>query len=138
MTIIKGLLICLLGLGAMLFGAKSAVYNSTLMAFGHQTLGKIVSFDELHSEGKRLYSAEAEFEVAGKTFKTTPENYVLKRRFRTHDYVLVTYLPHDPNYSKISSDIRVGHVAYLPMGVGALAMLFGAGLATGRVKRVDE
>lgn len=138
MTKLKGLLICLLGAGVLLFGAKSAAYNSALMAFGHQTLGKIVSFDVLHSEGQRLYSAEAEFEIGGEIYKTTPENYVSKRRFRTHDYVLVTYLPTNPNYSKITTDVKIGNVAYLPLGIGALAMLFGLGIATGRVQRLDE
>ena len=133
----KTFLSLIIGFGLVGLGVKSAYTNLHLMLFGAHTYGYVVSYDVLHSSGSKKYGAKAKFEVDGKLFVTTSENYSKKRKYRTKDLVEVVYLPNAPENAKIASDVKVGAMTYLPAGVGILSLLFGFGLATGRIEQVD-
>lgn len=132
----KGVLITLCGLGLFVFGIKQATYSATLMLFGYQTVGEVIAFDQLQRGNKRQYAPKARFEVAGKKYIVTADNYSKMGLYRTHQPVVVTYLPFAPSCAKLAYDVKVGNVAYLQIGIGFLVMLFGSGLRTGRVQRV--
>lgn len=136
--ILKGALVCAIGAALLFVGYSSASYNIKLMTIGEQTYGQVASYDIWHSSGDKSYSAIARFEIAGKQFSTTPENYSQYRPYNIREIVEVVYLPSDPKQSKLRDDVIIGTSTFLPAGVGILAILFGFGMITGRVQRVED
>ena len=105
---------------------------------GHQTTGRVMSYDILGKGIGVKYGPIARFEIMEKKFKTVPENYTNKREYRIRELVDVVYIPSNPSEAKIKSDVAIGVYTYLPVGIGLLSLLFGFGLLTGRIQQVDE
>lgn len=136
--ILKGSLACIIGVALLYLGYSSASYNIKLMTQGEHIYGELISYDISRSGTEKSYGGVAQFNVAGKRYVTTPERYLKHRPYRIRDIVDVIYLPSDPKQSKLSDDVAIGASTFLPGGVGILAMLFGFGLISGRVQRVDD
>lgn len=135
---VKGLLACTVGIALLFLGASSAYQNLKLMVMGHQTTGRVMSYDVLGKGIGAKYGPIATFEVLENKFKTMPESYTNKREYRIRELVEVVYIPSNPSEAKIKSDVAIGAYTYLPVGVGLLSLLFGFGLLTGRIQQVDE
>ncbi|MEZ9707099.1 DUF3592 domain-containing protein [Vibrio breoganii] len=136
MKVFKGAVITLCGLGLLVFGIKSATYNAAMKLFGSQTIGEVIAFDQLQRGNKRQYAPKARFEVAGKKYIATAVNYSSMGLYRTHQPMVVTYLPFAPSYAKLAHDVKVGDVSYLSIGIGFLLMILGFGQRTSRVQGV--
>lgn len=136
--VFKGSIVCLIGAALLYAGFYSASYNMKLMSEGKLTYGQVTSYDVWHASDEKRYSAIAKFEVAGQQYSTTPENHYLYRPYNIRDIVEVVYLPDDPTQSKLNDDVYFGTSTFLPAGIGILAMLFGFGMITGRVQRMDD